>query len=69
MLPEFLQMHPSLSVVAEYSEGYADLIADGFDAAIRVGTLSDSGLIGQKLSDHHRILSASPSRSWRGPLR
>lgn len=61
MLPEFLLAHPLVSVEAEYSERYVDLVADGFDAAIRVGTLRDSQLVAKKLGDHHRILCASPA--------
>jgi DNA-binding transcriptional LysR family regulator len=61
ILPEFLSVHPLLSVEANYSERYVDLIAEGFDAAIRVGDLTDSLLIARKLSDHQRILCASPA--------
>jgi DNA-binding transcriptional LysR family regulator len=60
MLPEFLALHPLLSVEVHYSERYVNLVADGFDAAIRVGALADSQLIAKKLSDHRRILCASP---------
>lgn len=60
MLPEFLAAYPEVSVVAEYSERYVDLIAEGYDAAIRVGELNDSRLIAKKLGDHRRILCASP---------
>jgi DNA-binding transcriptional LysR family regulator len=60
MLPEFLALHPHLSVEVDYAERYVDLVADGFDAGIRVGALADSRLIAKKLSDHRRILCASP---------
>ncbi|MFJ1257381.1 LysR family transcriptional regulator [Cupriavidus sp. CuC1] len=60
MLPEFLSAHPLLSIEAAYSERFVDIIAEGFDAAIRVGELADSRLIAKKLSDHRRILCASP---------
>ncbi|MEM5458860.1 LysR family transcriptional regulator [Paraburkholderia phytofirmans] len=60
MLPEFLEKHPQVSIIADYSERFADLIGEGFDAAIRIGELSDNRLIAKKLCDHRRILCASP---------
>ena len=60
MLPEFLIAHPLLSVETHYDERYVDLVAEGFDAGIRVGALSDNRLIAKKLSDHRRILCAAP---------
>ncbi|MFC5696248.1 LysR family transcriptional regulator [Pseudomonas sp. GCM10022186] len=60
MLPEFLKAHPQVSLVADYSERFVDIIAEGYDLAIRVGELSDSRLVARKLGDHRRILCASP---------
>ncbi|WP_460160649.1 LysR family transcriptional regulator [Pseudomonas sp. S2_B10] len=61
LLPEFLKAHPHVSVIADYSEGLVDIIEQGFDAAIRIGELEDNRLIAKKLSDHRRILCASPT--------
>ncbi|MBV4484536.1 LysR family transcriptional regulator [Pseudomonas sp. SWRI153] len=61
MLPEFLKAYPHVSVIADYSEGLVDIIEQGFDAAIRIGELNDNRLIAKKLSDHQRILCASPA--------
>lgn len=61
MLPEFLKAHPRVSIVADYSERFVDIIAEGFDVAIRIGELNDSRLIARKLGDHRRILCASPT--------
>jgi DNA-binding transcriptional LysR family regulator len=60
ILPEFLALHALLSVEVDYAERYVDLVAAGYDAGIRVGALADSRLIAKKLSDHRRILCASP---------
>ncbi|MGP9826135.1 LysR family transcriptional regulator [Ectopseudomonas khazarica] len=59
LLPEFLKSHPQIAVVADYSDRFVDIIAEGFDAAIRIGELNDNRLIARKLSDHRRILCAS----------
>jgi len=61
MLPEFLSLHPGVSIVADYSEHVVDIIEQGYDIAIRIGELEDSRLIATKLCDHHRMLCASPA--------
>lgn len=60
LLPDFLALYPSVAITADYSERRADLIEEGFDAAIRIGELEDSRLIATQLSDHRRVLAASP---------
>ena len=37
-----------------------DLIREGYDIAVRVGPVSDSGLVGRKLADLPLVLAASP---------
>lgn len=61
LLPEFMARHPKLRVEVNYSDAFVDLVEGGFDAAIRVGFLNDSGLVARKLADHQRVLSASPT--------
>jgi DNA-binding transcriptional LysR family regulator len=61
LLPAFLARYPALMVEVEYSERYVDLVADGYDAAVRVGVLGDSRLMARKLCRHRRVLGASPA--------
>ncbi|MFD2641910.1 LysR family transcriptional regulator [Pseudomonas japonica] len=61
LLPAFLEAHPRVSIVADYSERLVDIIEEGFDIAIRIGELDDNRLIAKKLCDHRRILCASPA--------
>jgi DNA-binding transcriptional LysR family regulator len=61
MLPEFLDSHPHVSIAADYSERFVDIIAEGFDAAVRIGALNDNRLIAKRLCDHRRILCAAPA--------
>ncbi|NTX26732.1 LysR family transcriptional regulator [Burkholderia pyrrocinia] len=60
LIPGFLRRYPALQLDIDYSERYTDLIGECFDAAIRVGTLSDSRLVAKRLAGHRRILAASP---------
>ncbi|HEV7321300.1 MAG TPA: LysR family transcriptional regulator [Ensifer sp.] len=63
-LPEkltcFALKHPSVSVELSVTNRNVDLVAEGFDLAIRLGQLPDSGMIGRKLEDAPLRLVASP---------
>ncbi|KAF1070831.1 MAG: HTH-type transcriptional regulator DmlR [Pseudomonas citronellolis] len=61
LIAEFAAAHPTLGVHAEYSDQFVDIVAEGYDAAIRVGELADSRLKARKLCEHQRILCASPA--------
>ncbi|MFM4826292.1 LysR family transcriptional regulator [Aeromonas bivalvium] len=60
-IPEFMVKYPNLELDINYSDNYVDLIEGGFDAAIRIGDLTDSRLVARKLTSHKRILVASPN--------
>ncbi|HCE6854164.1 LysR family transcriptional regulator [Pseudomonas aeruginosa] len=60
ILPAFLRQHAGLMVEARYEDRYADLVAEGFDVAVRIGELADSRLIARKLVPASRLLCASP---------
>ncbi|MCP4055998.1 LysR family transcriptional regulator [Pseudoalteromonas sp. S979] len=60
-IPEFMVKYPNLELDISYSDNYVDLIEGGFDAAIRIGHLTDSRLVARKLISHKRILVASPN--------
>jgi DNA-binding transcriptional LysR family regulator len=60
MLAEMSRRHPQLHIHASYSDRFVDLIAEGFDCAIRVGTLRDSNLIARRVGPIYGTLVASP---------
>ncbi|MCX4163889.1 MULTISPECIES: LysR family transcriptional regulator [Paraburkholderia] len=60
-LPEFLARYPALRVEATYTDRYVDLIAEGFDAAVRLGEMKDSRLIGRRIAATRRLICAAPS--------
>jgi DNA-binding transcriptional LysR family regulator len=61
VLAEFARRHPLLHVHAAYSDRFVDLVAEGFDAAIRVGYLPDSSLIAKRIRPISGMLVASPA--------
>ncbi|MDH0748883.1 LysR family transcriptional regulator [Pseudomonas sp. GD03842] len=60
MLAELARRHPALHIHTCYSDRFVDLIAEGFDCAIRVGYLADSNLIARGIGPIYTKLVASP---------
>lgn len=60
ILPEFLALHPGISLDLRLTDMEFDLILGSFDLALRNSALPDSSLKGRKLADDTRILCASP---------
>ncbi|CAN5630155.1 LysR family transcriptional regulator [soil metagenome] len=60
MLAEMARRHPKLHIQVCYSDRFVDLIAEGYDCAIRVGYLQDSNLIARRIGTVHGKLVASP---------
>jgi len=56
----FLDAHPRVTIEAEFSNRYVDLVAERFDLAVRVGPLTDPGLVARRIGDRRRLLCASP---------
>ncbi len=59
-MPAFARRYPALDIEIDYAERHVDLIGEGFDAALRLGTLGDSRLVSRKLGEHRIVLGASP---------
>ncbi|SEJ16261.1 LysR family transcriptional regulator [Frateuria terrea] len=60
LLPEFLARYPKLRLFAHLSDERQDLVGEGYDLAIRIGTLGDSTLVARRLAANRRMLCASP---------
>lgn len=60
VLADMAKQHPQLNVHTVYSDRFVDLIAEGFDCAIRVGYLQDSNLIAKRVGPIYGKLVASP---------
>lgn len=59
-IAEFLRRAPKVTVEAEYTNRLVDIIHEGIDVAIRVGTLQDSGLSARRLGEVEYGLYAAP---------
>ena len=62
LIPEFLALHPGLRLHLDLSDQMRDLSSEGFDLALRIETLRDSGasLVVRRLAPNRRVLCASP---------
>ncbi|QQX87110.1 LysR family transcriptional regulator [Cupriavidus necator] len=60
LLPEFLALHPGLTLSVNLTDNVLDLVSAGFDLAIRIGALDDSTLVARRLANNRRMLCASP---------
>ncbi len=59
-LPEFMRAHPRLSVEVSSTDRRVDLVREGFDCVLRVGTLADSSLVARQLGAFRLLNCASP---------
>ncbi len=59
-LPRFAAQYPGLNVVATLDDRRVDLVAEGVDVAIRIGTLGDSSIIARKIHEAAHTVCASP---------
>jgi DNA-binding transcriptional LysR family regulator len=60
VLAQMALLHPRLHIHTCYTDRFVDLIAEGFDCGIRVGTLEDSNLIAKRIGPIFGACVASP---------
>jgi DNA-binding transcriptional LysR family regulator len=60
VIAQMALQHPQLHVQTCYSDRFVDLIGEGYDCAIRVGTLRDSNLIARRIGPLYGHYVASP---------
>jgi DNA-binding transcriptional LysR family regulator len=61
LLAALAARHPRLEIEASYTDRAVDLIAERYDAAVRLGTLADSSLIARKIAPAGAVVVASPA--------
>jgi DNA-binding transcriptional LysR family regulator len=60
VLAEMARRHPQLQIHTCYSDQVIDLLADGYDCAIRLGFLQDSNLVARCVGPIYGAMVASP---------
>jgi DNA-binding transcriptional LysR family regulator len=66
-LTDLARLHPALELDVSYTDRVVDLIGEGFDAAVRIGSLRDSSLVARRIAPVHAVVVASPDYlSWYG---
>ncbi|MFB2735617.1 LysR family transcriptional regulator [Shewanella mangrovisoli] len=61
LIAEFLKRYPNIQLQMQMDDKTTDLIAGGFDLAIRIGELPDSSLIARKIAPCLSVICASPT--------
>lgn len=60
VLAAYRERHPQVTLGLELSDSVVDVIAEGYDAVFRVGSLPDSGLRSRALAPYRMVVCASP---------
>jgi DNA-binding transcriptional LysR family regulator len=60
-LCEFMRIYPDIEVHADLKDREVNLQEDGYDLAIRTGSLGDSSLIAKRLAPDRHVIAAAPA--------
>jgi DNA-binding transcriptional LysR family regulator len=60
LITRYLQANPEVRVELSLTDRFVDLIDEGYEAAIRLGSLSDSSLIARPLMPYRLVVCAAP---------
>lgn len=61
LLAKLLQAHPALRIDIRLGDTFSDLVRDGIDIAVRIGTLRDSTLVARRVDQQRLVMCASPA--------
>ncbi|MEQ8802129.1 MAG: LysR substrate-binding domain-containing protein, partial [Haliea sp.] len=57
---DFMGQHPGITIDIDFNNRLVDLIAEGYDIAIRAGTLRDSSLIARRICSRRLVTCGAP---------
>ena len=60
VFPKFLQRYPRIKLILDVNDRVVDIVAEGYDMAIRIGILESSTLIARKIAPVSLIACCSP---------
>jgi len=60
VIEEFCALHPKLNLQIDFVDRHIDLLAEGYELAIRIAQLKDSSLQARRLTSINHVLCASP---------
>jgi len=61
LIAKFLQKHKQVTIELVLSDQNINLVEQGIDVAIRIGSLSDSNMIAKKVGSVSRVICATPT--------
>jgi DNA-binding transcriptional LysR family regulator len=61
VLAEYVRLYPTVTLELHLTDRQVDIVAEGFDLAIRAGELQDSSLVQRKLGVSRNVLVAAPA--------
>jgi DNA-binding transcriptional LysR family regulator len=61
VLAEYVRLYPKVTLELDLTDRQVDIVAEGFDLAIRAGELQDSSLVQRKLGMSRNVLVAAPA--------
>jgi DNA-binding transcriptional LysR family regulator len=60
-IAQFAAEHSDLEIDVEFADRFVDVVDEGFDVVVRIGTLADSSLVARYLGPCRRVVCAAPS--------
>lgn len=60
-MTDYLARHPDVGLDLALNDRLVDIVEEGYDAAIRIGKLEDSGLVARALFPYAMVICASPA--------
>jgi DNA-binding transcriptional LysR family regulator len=60
-VPRFFERYPEIRLELSVSDRRIDMMEEGADLAIRIGSMADSSLVARKICDLERTICASPA--------
>ena len=60
-MTDYLALYPEVSLDLALNDRLVDIVEEGYDAAVRIGKLEDSGLVARALHPYAMVICASPA--------